>query len=80
MTDTNAPENQSDETYTATLAGSEPAETIELTFISGQPQKSFVRPTAGESGDDSEEVVWELDLESEGYVYRRAGVPGADYS
>lgn len=81
MTDTNSAENQSAETYTATLAGTEGSETVELTLINGQPQKSFVRPTAGEGVDDtSEEIVWELDRKAEGFVYRQAGVPGADYS
>jgi hypothetical protein len=79
MTDTNTPEDQ---TYTATLVGAGASETVELTFINGSPQKSFVRPTEGETGAESEEVVWELDAdaEGEGFVYRAAGLPGADYS
>lgn len=81
MTDTDSAANQSAETYTATLVGAEGSETVELTFINGQPQKSLVRPTAGEGVDDtSEEVVWELDRTAEGFVYRQAGIPGADYS
>ena len=80
MTDTNS-KNQSADTYTATLAGTDGSETVELDFINGEPQKSFVRPTAGEGVDDnSEELVWELDRKAEGFVYRQAGIPGADYS
>jgi hypothetical protein len=78
MTDADSTEDQ---TYTATLEGAGASETVELSFINGLPQKSFVRPTAGETGsEDSEEIVWELDADSEGFVYRAAGLPGADYS
>ena len=73
----------SDSTYTAQLVGSDGTESIELEFIGGLPQKSFVRPVSGDN--EGEDVLWELvddpaangegDLE-----YRQAGWPGADYS
>jgi aerobic-type carbon monoxide dehydrogenase small subunit (CoxS/CutS family) len=44
--------------------------------LNGEPVKSFVRATSL----SEEEVVWELDAEADGYVYRPAGIPGADYS
>lgn len=64
------------DTYTATLESADSSETVELELIAGEPQKSFVRP-AGENG---EEMVWELDAEAEGAVYRPGGIPSADYS
>lgn len=65
-------------TYTADLIGSDGTETVELEFINGQPQKSFVRPSGGE---DAAEVVWELvtGTEDDGFEYREAGIPSADY-
>ena len=80
MSDDTTTDTPSDGTYTATLIGSAGSETVELEFISGLPQKSFVRPTPGETGDDTEEVVWELVPDADGYEYREAGIPGADYS
>jgi hypothetical protein len=68
------------DTYTATLIGSESTESVELEFIDGLPQKSFVRPS---SDEHAEEVVWELIDGSEGadgFEYREVGSPGADYS
>jgi hypothetical protein len=66
----------SESTYTAQLVGPDGTESVELELIAGEPQKSFVRP-AGENG---EEMVWELDAEAEGAVYRPGGIPSADYS
>ncbi|WP_213814099.1 hypothetical protein [Glaciihabitans sp. dw_435] len=71
MTDTDSPT-----TYTATLIGSDGTATVELDFISGLPQKSFVRSL----DDDGEEMVWELVEDAPDYQYRQAGIPGADYS
>ena len=67
------------DTYTAQLIGSDHTDTVELEFINGRPQKSFVRPTDGEENGADEEVVWEL-VDDESYEYREAGIPGADYS
>jgi hypothetical protein len=74
----------SDSTYTAQLVGSDGTESIELEFIGGLPQKSFVRPISGDN--EGEEVLWELvdsdpaaNTEGE-FEYRQAGWPGADYS
>lgn len=72
------------ETYLADLIGSSATETVELEFINGKPQKSFVRPIDadgddGDDGDDSREVVWELIEGAEGYQYREVGVPSEDY-
>jgi hypothetical protein len=80
MSDNTTPETPTDDTYTATLIGSDGSQTVELEFINGLPQKSFVRPTGGETADDTEEVVWELDPDADGFEYRSAGIPGADYS
>jgi hypothetical protein len=55
-TDTNIPE-----TYTAELVGPGGTETVELEFIGGLPQKSFVRATPGSEDDASRDVTWELD-------------------
>jgi hypothetical protein len=68
------------DTYTAVLIGRGSRETIELEFIEGLPQKSFVRATPGEEDGDEEVVVWELVLDAEGYEYQAAGIPGADYA
>lgn len=73
----------SDSTYTAQLVGSDGTETIELEFIGGLPQKSFVRPVSGDN--EGEDVLWELvndgPADSDGgFEYRQAGWPGADYS
>ena len=74
----------SDPTYTAQLVGSDGTESIELEFIGGLPQKSFVRPVSGDN--EGEDVLWELvDSGStpdnpDGFEYRQAGWPGADYS
>ncbi|MFT2753157.1 hypothetical protein [Clavibacter sp. Sh2088] len=65
-----------DSTYTAQLVGPEGTEETEVELINGEPVKSFVRATSL----SEEEVVWELDAEADGYVYRPAGIPGADYS
>ncbi|WP_411698726.1 hypothetical protein [Conyzicola sp.] len=74
----------SDSTYTAQLVGSDGTESIELEFIGGLPQKSFVRPVSGDN--EGEEMLWELvdggastDSSTE-FEYRQAGWPGADYS
>jgi hypothetical protein len=63
------------DTYTARLTGDGVDETVELTLIGGLPQKSFVH--GSEAGEDQ---VWELVSDSEDYEYRKAGIPGADYS
>lgn len=72
------------DTYTAHLIGSDEGDTVELEFIDGLPQKSFVRESAGEEDGDTEETVWELIDQggsSEGpFRYQSAGSPGADYS
>jgi len=72
------------DTYTANLIGSDATHSIELDYINGLPQKSFVRPVDGESDGDEEEVVWELVPDADGdegvFEYRIAGIPGADYS
>ncbi|OUE19121.1 hypothetical protein BFL36_13850 [Clavibacter michiganensis] len=65
-----------DSTYTAQLVGPEGTEETEVEFLNGEPVKSFTRATSL----NEEEVVWELDAEADGYVYRPAGIPGADYS
>jgi len=69
----------SDSTYTAQLVGSDGTESIELEFIGGLPQKSFVRPVSGDN--EGEEVLWELvEDDTDQFEYRQAGWPGADYS
>jgi len=73
----------SDSTYTAQLVGSDGTESIELELIGGLPQKSFVRPVSGDN--EGEEVLWELvdgdsSQPADGFEYRQAGWPGADYS
>lgn len=64
------------DTYTADLIGSSGTESVELEFINGKPQKSFVRPME----EGGREVVWELISDAEGYQYREAGVPSEDYA
>lgn len=71
------------ETYSATLIGEDGVETVELEYIGGLPQKSFVREAPGEEDGDTEEIVWELIDETdsgEGFRYQSAGRPGADYA
>ena len=63
------------DTYTARLTGDGVDETLELEMIAGMPQKSFVH--GAEGGEDQ---VWELVPDSDDYEYRKAGIPGADYS
>ena len=65
-----------DSTYTAQLVGPDGTEEAEVELINGEPVKSFTRATSL----NEEEIVWELDADSDGYVYRPAGIPGADYS
>ncbi|MFD2340654.1 hypothetical protein FGG90_10935 [Clavibacter tessellarius] len=65
-----------DSTYTAQLVGPEGTEETEVEFLNGEPVKSFTRATSL----SEQEVVWELDADEDGYVYRPAGIPGADYS
>jgi hypothetical protein len=74
-------EDMSD-TYTAELIGPDGTETIELDFIEGLPQKSFVRAAPGEEDADPEEIVWELvpSTDESTFRYQSAGSPGADYS
>lgn len=68
------------ETYLADLIGSSATETVELEFINGKPQRSFVRPINGDGdSDDGREVVWELIEDAQGYQYREVGVPAEDY-
>jgi hypothetical protein len=82
MTDTNEPEPlEPIQTYTAELVGADGSESVELEFIDGLPQKSFVRATPGAEDDSSQDVVWELDEGAdEVFRYERAGEPGQDYS
>jgi hypothetical protein len=65
-----------DSTYTAQLVGPDGTEETEVESINGEPVKSFTRATSL----SEEEIVWELDPDADGYVYRPAGIPGADYS
>jgi hypothetical protein len=80
MSEQNSDQAASAETYTASLVGAESTETVELEFIGGLPQKSIVRAASEEDIDGADDQVWELDAGAEGYVYRSAGAPGADYS
>ncbi len=66
----------SESTYTAQLVGRDGTESVELELVAGSPQKSFVRS----AGKNKEEMVWELDPDAEGAVYRPGGIPSADYS
>ena len=72
--------SEGDKTYTADLIGSNGTEQVELEFISGLPQKSFVRAVDSGESEEESDVVWELDESGDGYTYREAGRPGADYS
>jgi len=72
--------SEGDTTYTAELVSGDGTEQVELDFISGLPQKSFIRSGAAGDSEDEDDVVWELDESADGYVYREAGRPGADYS
>jgi hypothetical protein len=75
MTDTNAPEPlEPIETYTAELVGPNGSETVELEFIDGLPQKSFVRATPGAENDSTKDVTWELD-EGADEVFRYEPAP-----
>jgi hypothetical protein len=62
------------ETYSAELAGPDGSETIELEFINGLPQKSFVRAKPGAEDDSSQDVTWELD-EGADEVFRYEPAP-----
>jgi len=69
------------DTYTAELVGPDGTETIELEFIGGLPQKSFVRAAPGFEDDSTEDIVWELDESAQGiFRYEQAGRPERDYS
>jgi hypothetical protein len=69
------------DTYQAELVGPDGTETIELEFIAGLPQKSFVRATPGHEGDKTDDVVWELDEGAdEVFRYEQVGRPAEDYS
>jgi len=71
----------SEQTYKAELVGPDGSESVELEYIDGLPQKSFVRATPGAEEDTSQDVVWELDEGADDVLrYRQAGQPGADYS
>jgi hypothetical protein len=75
MTDTNesAPLDPI-QTYAAELVGPDGSETIQLEFINGLPQKSFVRAKPGAEDDSSEDVTWELD-EGADEVFRYEPAP-----
>jgi hypothetical protein len=70
------------DTYLARLVGASETRTEQLELIGGLPQKSFVRSSDGDN--EGEETVWELvdgdSPEDDGFEYREAGRPGADYS
>jgi len=68
-----------DKTYTADLIGSTGTESVELEFINGLPQKSFVRAAGSGESEGEDDMVWELVDGADGYEYREAGRPGADY-
>jgi hypothetical protein len=71
----------SDDTYKAELVGPDGTEPVELEYIDGLPRKSFVQAAPGSEGDESQDIVWELDDSSaEPFRYQPAGKPGADYS
>jgi hypothetical protein len=75
MTDTNEPEPlEPIETYTAELAGPNGSETVELEFIDGLPQKSFVRANPAAENDSTQDVIWELD-EGADEVFRYEPAP-----
>jgi hypothetical protein len=75
MTDTNQSQPlEPIQTYTAELVGSNGSETVELEFIDGLPQKSFVRATPGAEDDSTQDVTWELD-EGADEVFRYEQAP-----
>jgi hypothetical protein len=82
MTDTNESQPlEPIQTYSAELVGPDGSETVELEFIDGLPQKSFVRANPGAENDSSQDVVWELDEGAdEVFRYEPAGEPAQDYS
>ena len=67
-----------DNTYTATLAGGDRTDSIELEFILGEPQRTLTRSVDvdGEKVDE----VWELDLDAPEYTYRPGGYEDRAYS
>ena len=75
MTDTNEPEPlEPIQTYTAELAGPNGSETVELEFINGLPQKSFVRANPEAENDSTQDITWELD-EGADEVFRYEQAP-----
>jgi hypothetical protein len=66
------------DTYTATLQGADGSEEVELELISGEPQKSFTREQTIDGQPTS--VLWELDADAPGAVYRPGGFPEHDYA
>jgi hypothetical protein len=80
MSEQNSDQSAPAETYTASLIGADSTEKVELEFIGGLPQKSIVRPASDGDIEGADDQVWELDATAEGFVYRSAGAPGADYS
>jgi hypothetical protein len=67
--------------YNAELVGPDGTETIELEFINGLPQRSFVRASPGFENDSTEDIVWELDEGAQGvFRYEQGGRPERDYS
>jgi hypothetical protein len=67
-----------DNTYTATLAGGDQTDSIELEFIQGEPQRTLTRSVNVE-GEQVDEV-WELDLDAPEYTYRPGGYEDRAYS
>ncbi|BDZ47626.1 hypothetical protein [Naasia aerilata] len=65
-------------TYQATLDGGDSTETVELELIQGEPQRTITRSV--EIDGETVEELWELDLSSPEYTYRREGYEGRDYS
>jgi hypothetical protein len=82
MTDTNEAEPLDPiQTYTAELVGPDGSETIQLEFIDGLPQKSFVRANPSAEDDSTQDVTWELDEGAdEVFRYQPAGEAAQDYS
>jgi hypothetical protein len=80
MSEQNSDQSAPAETYTASLVGADSTEKVELEFIGGLPQKSIVRAASEGNIEGADDQVWELDPEADGFVYRSAGAPGADYS
>jgi hypothetical protein len=67
--------------YSAELVGPDGTETIELEFINGLPQRSFVRASPGFENDSTEDIVWELDEGAQDvFRYEQGGRPERDYS